>query len=659
MWPPMKASTKQYRQMANAIRALSMDAIEKAKSGHPGMPMGMADVATILFSEFLKFNPKAPDWPNRDRFVLSAGHGSMLLYSLLYLTGYRDISIDDIKSFRQLGSKTAGHPEVGFLDGIEMTTGPLGQGLASSVGMALAERVLNAKFGNKTVDHYTYVIAGDGCLMEGIAQEALSLAGHLNLNKLIILFDDNQISIDGPTDLAISDNYKLRLESCCWDTQEVDGHDHGQIRQAISNAKKSGKPSFIACKTIIGYGSPSKSGTAKCHGAPLGVEEIERTRKNLNWQHEPFTVPDEILGWWRDAGEASNENYNKWVEEHDNTLNNYINFDRSKPASELLKLKQIFTEDTKEEATRKTSGKIIAKLSTHLPQLIGGSADLTDSNNTKSTSMIVINKNNYDGNYIYYGIREHAMAAIMNGLALYKGFIPYAGTFLVFTDYCRPAIRLSALMQQQVIYVMTHDSIGLGEDGPTHQPVEHLSSLRAMPNLNVFRPADKIEALEAWQLAIESTTTPSLLSLTRQDLPLLRKAYTTENLSAKGAYIMAEGRGQLEVTIFATGSEVEIALNVRNLLHAKNIGCRVISMPCMELFDQQPKKYKESLLDNNSIKVAIEAACKHGWGKYIGTDGIFIGMSDFGSSGPAKELYKHFGITVENTFEMIMARYKA
>lgn len=621
--------------MANAIRFLSLDAVERANSGHPGMPMGMADVATVLFSKFFKFDPKNPYWPNRDRFILSAGHGSMLLYSLLYLTGYEDIALDDLKNFRQLASKTAGHPEYGILAGVETTTGPLGQGLANAVGIAISERMLNAR--DSKTNHHTYVIVGDGCLMEGISQEAISLAGHLKLNKLIVLFDDNKISIDGPTSLTISDDVLARFKACGWNVASVDGHNYQEIEEALGRAQNSDKPSLIACSTIIGYGSPNKGGTEHCHGAALGDKEVLEVRKNLNWPYPAFEIPDDILKLWRGLGCRNTEKQQ----------------DADRSDWSLKDLKAKFAAELPKMSTRKASGLVLEKLSQSLPNLLGGSADLTGSNVTNSANLKAIKAEDFSGRYIYYGVREHAMAAIMNGIALYKAFLPYAGTFLVFSDYCRPAIRLSCLMELQVFYVMTHDSIGLGEDGPTHQAVEHLSSLRAMPNLYVFRPACPIETAECYELALRLTKSPSLFSLTRQDVPALRSD-VEENLSQHGAYIIAEYQGDLKVTIFATGSEVSIALAAQKELHSQNIGTRVISMPCFELFDQQDERYQDKLLNNYSLKVAIEAGGKQSWEKYLGKKGIFIGMESFGSSAPARDLYQHYGITKENVVNQIL-----
>jgi transketolase len=630
--------------LANAIRALSMDAVEKANSGHPGMPMGMADVATVLFTEFLKFNPKDPHWPDRDRFVLSAGHGSMLLYSLLYLTGYPDMTLDEIKNFRQWGAKTAGHPEFGHATGIETTTGPLGQGITNAVGMALAERMLAARHPG-SVDHHTYVIAGDGCLMEGISQEAISFAGHLKLNKLIVLWDDNSISIDGAVELSSSEDQLKRFQAAGWNTLAIDGHNEDQIRDALTKAQKSDKPIMIACKTVIGYGAPKKAGTSGCHGSPLGAEEIKGARQKLNWSYEPFDIPADILAAWRKAGERSLDAYKAWK--------SYPQKDKIDIKEAVAKYKaELFAKQPK-EATRQSSGNALEMLCAALPELIGGSADLTGSNLTKTKAMQAVKAPDYSGSYIYYGIREHAMGAIMNGIALHGGFIPYSGTFLVFTDYCRPAIRLSALMQQRVIYVMTHDSIGLGEDGPTHQPVEHLASLRVIPNLLVMRPADAVETLECWQIALESTTAPSILALSRQAVPAIRKD-GSENLSAKGGYIISPAENP-KVTIMATGTEVAIAIEAQAKLKAEGIAADVVSLPCFELFDKQPEAYKKSVL-RAKLRVGVEAALKQGWESYLGENGIFIGMEGFGASAPAPELYKQFGITADNIVKKVKER---
>jgi len=659
--PP--SSDPSVRELANAIRALAMDAVEKANSGHPGMPMGMADVATALFANHLNFDPAHPDWPNRDRFILSAGHGSMLQYALLYLTGYEDITLDEIKNFRQLGARTAGHPEFGHAAGIETTTGPLGQGLANAVGMALAERMLAARFGD-IVNHYTYVIAGDGCLMEGISQEAISLAGHLKLNKLIVLWDDNKISIDGPTSLATSEDQLKRFEASGWNIQSVDGMDYDAVNRAIANAKKSALPAMIACRTTIGFGAPTKAGTAGSHGSPLGKSEIEGARKNLGWEYAPFELPAPILSSWRDIGKRGAKTYAEWTKKYNAASEKHAEFERLMRhelpgiwVETLNAFKKKLAETQPNEATRKSSENVLEALVPVIPELLGGSADLTGSNNTKTKAMQPVTAANYGGRYIYYGVREHAMGAVMNGLALHGGFIPYGGTFMVFTDYCRPAIRLSALMKQRVIYVMTHDSIGLGEDGPTHQPVEHLASLRAIPDLYVFRPADAMETAECWALAIAMDNAPSILSLTRQNLPSLRKAYTEDNFCARGGYVISEAAGA-KVTLIATGSEVSLAVDAQKLLAEKNIPARVVSMPCWELFDTQPEAYRKSVL-GTCLKVAIEAAGGFGWERYIGQDGIFIGMNGFGASAPAKDLYKHFGITAEHVVEAVQKRLKA
>ncbi len=647
------------RDMANALRALAMDAVEKAKSGHPGMPMGMADVATVLFTQFLKFDPSDPAWPDRDRFVLSAGHGSMLLYALLYLTGYEDIDIQQISEFRQLGSRTAGHPEYGLAGGIETTTGPLGQGLANGVGMALAERMLAAHYGEEIVSHYTYVIAGDGCLMEGVSQEAISLAGHLRLNKLIILFDDNGISIDGPTDLATSDDQCGRFAASGWATWRVDGHDAEAVSEAIAAAKKSDRPSLIACQTVIGYGAPTKQGTAATHGSPLGGEEVASARKQLGWHHEPFTIPSEILTAWRQAGASGAAEHANWRERAASLgAAKRSEFDRVVRGGlpdgwqdKLDAFKRTMVDDSPKLATRQASQKVLEILVGAIPELIGGSADLTGSNLTHIDGMKIVTKDDYSGNYVYYGVREHGMAAAMNGIAQHGGFVPYGGTFLVFTDYCRPAIRLSALSGNRVIYVMTHDSIGLGEDGPTHQPVEHLASLRAIPNLLVFRPADTVETAECWALALTAKSSPSVIALTRQGVPALRTEHTDENLCARGGYVLAEAEATRQVTLLATGSEVSLAMDARDLLAQDDIGAAVVSMPCWELFDAQETAYRDSVLGVGVPRVAVEAAARLGWDRYIGANGTFVGMSSFGVSAPASALYENFGITAKAAAE--------
>jgi transketolase len=653
-----------HNELANAIRALAMDAVEQANSGHPGMPMGMADVATVLYRDFLKFHPRQPDWPDRDRFVLSAGHGSMLQYALLHLTGYPDMTLQEIRNFRQLGAKTAGHPEYGHASGIETTTGPLGQGLANAVGMALAERMLEARFGEALVNHHTYVIAGDGCLMEGISQEAISLAGHLKLNRLIVLFDDNGISIDGPTSLTISEDTPKRFESAGWYVQSIDGHDPQAIHAAISNARKSDKPSMIACKTTIAYGAPTKAGSEKSHGSPLGKEEIMGARTKLNWSHAPFEVPKPVLDAWRGFSAHGERAFAEWEKRlKDAPREQRAEVERMTQGrlpenwkKSLQAFKRIISENKPNEATRKSSQETLELLTAALPELIGGSADLTGSVNTKTKKLEPVKPGSFGGRYIYYGVREHAMAAIMNGIALHGGFIPYGGTFLVFTDYCRPSIRLSALMGRRVIYVMTHDSIGLGEDGPTHQPVEHLASLRAIPNLNVFRPCDAVETLECWELAVEAKATPSILSLTRQNVPALRTSYEEENRCARGGYVISPAEGD-RVTLIATGSEVSLAVEAQKLLAEKGVAARVVSMPCWELFDRQDAAYKQSVL-GSGLKVAIEAASGFGWERYIGSEGIFIGMPGFGASAPAKDLYKHFGITAEKVAEAVQEKLR-
>ncbi len=653
--PAGDAAAVPHADMANAIRALAMDAVEAAKSGHPGMPMGMADVATVLFTRHLKFDPAHPDWPDRDRFVLSAGHGSMLLYALLYLTGYEDMTLEQLRDFRQLGARTAGHPEYGHATGIETTTGPLGQGLANAVGMALAERLLAERFGGAAVDHHTYVIAGDGCLMEGISHEAISFAGHLKLDRLIVLFDDNSISIDGPTDLSVTDDQLARFAASGWAVQAVDGHDPEAVDVAIAAAKAADKPSLIACKTTIAYGAPTKAGTSGAHGSPLGADEIAGAREALGWPHPPFEIPGDILAAWRAAGGRGAEPRAAWqtriaaldAETRDT-------FERLQSgalpegfAAAIEGVKRLAAEEKPKQATRVSSGNTLDALAEVMPELVGGSADLTGSNNTKAASEGVVAPGSFPlPAYVYYGVREHGMAAVMNGLALHKGVVPYGGTFLVFTDYARPSIRLSALMGLRVIYVMTHDSIGLGEDGPTHQPVEHLAALRAIPGLNVYRPADLSETAECWALALESADAPSVLALTRQGLPELRDAYTDENRCARGAYVLAEAEGSRAVTLLATGSEVEIAMAAREMLQAEGIGAAVVSMPCWELFAAQDAGYQAAVLgDEGGVRVAVEAAVEFGWERWIGPKGAFIGMRSFGASAPAGELYKHFGIT--------------
>jgi transketolase len=659
-------SKNNYTNLANAIRFLSIDAVQKANSGHPGMPMGMADVTTILFQKFLKFNPHNPSWFDRDRFVLSAGHGSMLLYSALYLSGYESISIEDIKNFRQLDSICAGHPEYEKDSGIETTTGPLGQGIANAVGFSIAEEIGRAKFGDKICNHKTYVVAGDGCLMEGISHEAMSLAGHLKLKNLVLFFDNNSISIDGKTNLTISDDYKKRFASYNWDLIEINGHDYNQILKAINKVQKAKKPTVISCKTIIGYGSPNKNNTAGVHGSPLGVSEIELVRKKIKWPYAPFEIPKNILEEWRKLiinGKKHEENWKKHFNKLDkNKTEEFLRISSGnlpKSFNEKIQLiKNKFFENSKPTATRKSSEACLEEITKFMPELIGGSADLTGSNNTKSSTQKIIKTNNFDGSYIHYGVREHGMCGIMNGLALHQNAIPYGGTFLIFSDYCKPSIRLAALMKQRVIYVLTHDSIGLGEDGPTHQPIEQLFSLRSIPNLNVFRPADSIETLEAWELALKSNSSPSVLALTRQDLPMVRKEKSKENLTQYGGYILSDSNNEnSNLTIIATGSEVEIALDVQKKLNDQRINSKVISMPCLELFEKQSKEYKEKILGKNSFKVTIEAGITNGWEKYT-SHGISFGINSFGKSAPYKKIYKYFGLTSENITSEIQKKYK-
>ena len=645
----------EHNRMANAIRFLSADAVEKANSGHPGMPMGMADVATVLYTKFLKFDPKHPNWPDRDRFILSAGHGSMLLYSLLHLTGYEDFGLDQIKNFRQMGFRTAGHPEYGHGAGIETTTGPLGQGIATSVGFALGERIMNARFGNDVVDHFTYVIAGDGCLMEGISQEAISMAGHMKLSKLIVLFDDNGISIDGPTSLSTSEDHKKRFEAAGWDVQQIDGHDPVAIEAAIAKAKTTGTPSMIACKTEIGFGAPTKGGTSATHGSPLGATELAGAREKLGWTAEPFDIPADILDAWRNAGARGKADFDAWGSRFENLEATLKDEFERRVEGKLPEnwidafngYKKQITAELPKVATRKSSQNVLEVLTKAIPEMIGGSADLTGSNNTKTGVQAPITAaGDYHGGYIYYGIREHGMAAAMNGLALHGGVLPYGGTFLVFTDYCRPAIRLSALMNQRVVYVMTHDSIGLGEDGPTHQPVEHVASLRAMPNVTVIRPADAVETAEAWAMAITNETGPTVMALTRQNLPTLRTEYREDNLVARGGYVISDCDGDRQVTLIATGSEVEIAVNAQAKLKADGINAAVVSLPSWELFDAQSPAYRKEVLGDKP-RIAIEALSVFGWEKYVGDNGKVIGMHGFGASAPAEVLYEHFGITAE------------
>ena len=645
--------SKQNRDLANSIRFLSIDAVEKANSGHPGLPMGMADVATILFKYYLKFNPKNPNWMNRDRFVLSAGHGSMLLYSLLYLTGYKSISLNSIKNFRQLNSICAGHPEYEPNSGIETTTGPLGQGIANAVGFALAEEILKKKFGKNIINHKTYVLAGDGCLMEGISHEALSLAGHLKLKNLIMLFDNNSISIDGPTSLAVSDNYKKRFNSYGWDFIEIDGHNEKQIIKALKKAQKAKRPTTISCKTTIGYGSPNKSGTESAHGSPLGKDEIVLVRKKLKWNYEPFKVPEKILEEWKKIGNKGANEEIKWKKTY-KRKKNLIEKTFSNNFNKIFEIeKQNVINNLETIATRKASEKILSKLVEKNKALIGGSADLSGSTNAKTKNHQIIKPGNFIGNYIHYGVREHAMSGVMNGLALHSGLIPYGGTFLIFSDYCKPSIRLSAFMKQRVIYVMSHDSIGLGEDGPTHQPIEQLSGLRSIPNLNVFRPADTTETLECWQLALENTNTPSVIALTRQKLEQVRKEFVKENKCFKGAYELSRNNEKVDLTILASGSELTLALEVSHKLATQNTYSKVISVPCLNYFEKQSNDYKEKILNETKYKVSIEAAATDCWKKFVGNNGLCFGIDNFGKSAPYKDAFKHFGLTSDNIVKKI------
>ncbi len=658
-------SQERTRKLANAIRVLSMDGVQAANSGHPGAPMGMADIATVLFSQFLKFDASEPNWPDRDRFVLSNGHGSMLIYSLLYLNGYPKITLDNLKNFRKVGSPCAGHPEHGMLPGIETTTGPLGQGIANAVGMAIAERILNARFGDELVDHKTYVFAGDGCLMEGISHEAISLAGHLKLNKLILLYDDNHISIDGATALSDSTDPVKRFEAAGWATRRCDGHNAQEIADALTWAQKSDKPVMIACRTIIGFGAPKKAGTAKAHGEALGPEEVLAAKKQLGWpSEEAFFVPEDLLAEWRQIGARGKAAAKAWQERKNASAKNN-DFDAAMkgdvPAAVIAALQAVKKKASDEKpsvATRKASEMALEAINANWPLTIGGSADLTPSNNTKTKDLKDITPEDFSGRYLHYGIREHGMAAAMNGMALHGGIVPYGGTFMVFSDYCRPSIRLASLMGIRVAFVMTHDSIGLGEDGPTHQPVEHLAALRAIPGLRVFRPCDVVETAECWELTVACKEHPSLLALSRQNLPTYRTTHTDENLSAKGAYVIAEAAGA-KVTLLATGSEVEIAFKAKELLAAENIPARVVSMPSWELFEQQSATYRDTVLGPGTVKVAVEAGVRLGWDRYIGPNGVFVGMHEFGASGPYKDVYKHFGITAEHVAEAAKSALKA
>jgi transketolase len=655
----------QHDHMANAIRALAMDAVEQAKSGHPGLPMGAADIATVLFTQVMKFDPNDTAWPDRDRFVLSAGHGSMLLYAVLHLLGYPHMTMAEIKRFRQSGSLTPGHPESHVTPGVETTTGPLGQGLANAVGMAIAEAHLAAEFGKDIVDHHTYVLASDGDLMEGISQEAIALAGHLKLNKLVVLFDDNGISIDGPLSLADSVDQVKRFEAAGWAATRVDGHDPEAIARALEKARTSSKPSLIACKTTIGFGAPTKAGSEKSHGSPLGADEIKGARERLGWTAPAFEVPADVLASWRSAGQRAATHHQAWKQrlaalpaekraQFERRLSSKIETD--KLAAAVRGLKETFAKTPKEIATRAASELALDALVPAIPDLVGGSADLTGSNNTKTKGMAVMSSADYGGRFIHFGVREHAMAAAMNGMALHGGVVPYSGTFLVFSDYCRPAIRLAALMGQRVIHVMTHDSIGLGEDGPTHQPVEHLAALRAIPNLNVYRPCDTVETAECWQLAIESEHAPSVLALTRQNLPQLRQGVDADNPCAAGAYEIAPAHGKAEVSLFASGSEVAIAIAAQRLLAERGVAARVVSVPCLDRFLAQTAELHRSVIGDAPVNVAVEAGVRQGWDAVIGTEGAFVGMSSFGASAPYQELYRHFGITPEKVAEAALAK---
>ncbi len=655
-------------RMANAIRALAMDAVEAARSGHPGMPMGMADAATVLFTRYLKFDASAPDWPDRDRFVLSAGHGSMLLYALLHLTGYPDMTMDEIRRFRQLGSRTAGHPEYGHAAGIETTTGPLGQGIAAAVGMALAERMLAARFGDAAVDHRTWAIASDGDLMEGVSHEAASLAGHLGLGKLIVLFDDNSISIDGPTALSVGDDVPARFRAYGWHTVAADGHDMDSVAAAIDTALADERPSLIACRTVIGFGAPNKAGTAGAHGAPLGAEEIAGAREALGWDLPPFAVPDDVLAAWRAAGARSGPARAAWRARIDALpADRRAAFNRAmagEPADVWKAALDAHVDELIEaaprRATRQSSGAVLNVVAPLLPELVGGSADLTGSNNTLFEGVGIVTGDDFSGRYIHYGVREHGMAAAMNGMALHGGILPYAGTFLIFSDYLRPALRLAALMGKQAIYVLTHDSIGLGEDGPTHQPVEHLASLRAMPNLCVFRPADAVETAECWAAALAHRGGPSVLALTRQALPALRGPDHDKGLGAKGGYVLVPASGGApRVALLATGSEVSIAVEAGKILEGEGIPTQVSSLPCWELFDEQPAAWREAVLGGDAVRVGVEAACRLGWERYLGPDGGFVGMTGFGASAPHGDLYRHFGLTPGAVADAARARLTA
>ncbi|HJM78233.1 MAG TPA: transketolase [Candidatus Pelagibacter bacterium] len=644
---------KENKILANALRFLSIDAVQKANSGHPGMPMGMADVVTILFKYFLKFNPKNPSWLNRDRFVLSAGHGSMLLYSLLYLTGYKSISLKNIKNFRQLNSICAGHPEYETNTGIETTTGPLGQGISNAVGFAIAEQILKKKIGKEVINHKTYVLAGDGCLMEGISHEAMSLAGHLKLNNLVMLFDNNSISIDGPTSLTVSDNFKKRFESYGWNYLSIDGHNEKEILNALKKSQTSKKPTVISCKTKIGYGSPNKSGKASSHGSPLGEDEVKLVRKKLNWKYKKFEIPKYILNEWRKIGNKGINFESRWNKIYKRKKSKIEKILKNNFSKSIKNEKINATKEIKSLATRKSSELMLNALTKNNNTLIGGSADLAGSNNTKTKHHKIIKPNDFGGNYIHYGVREHAMCGIMNGLSLHSKFIPYGGTFMIFSDYCKPSIRLSAMMKQRVIYVMTHDSIGLGEDGPTHQPIEQLSGLRAIPNLNVLRPADRTETIECWELSLKNSSTPSILSLTRQNLNPIRKKYSKINRCAFGAYEVLRTNNKIKLTILASGSEVNLAIDTSHKLAKYKIYSKVISVPSHELFELQSKSYKNRILNESKYKISIEAGSTDCWKKFVGENGVSFGIDIFGKSAPCKDVYKYFGLKTENIINKI------
>ena len=656
--------TVSHNDMANAIRFLSVDAIENARAGHPGTPMGAADEATVLFSRYLKFDPAAPTWPDRDRFILSSGHACLLLYSLLYLTGYEEMTLEQLRSVRQFGSKTPGHPEYDPATGVETTTGPLGQGLATGVGMALAERLLNARFGDNVVDHYTYVLAGDGCLMEGISHEAISFAGHLGLSKLIVLWDDNRCTDDGITDLSVSDDQLTRFRACGWHVQSVDGHNPAAVSAAIETARRVERPSLIGCRTTIGYGAPTKAGTRSTHGAPLGEAEIALARDNLGWPHPPFVVPADVLSAWRAAAARGAQARQSWEarlaaleparrDEFKRMVSGTLS-DGWQDALEAYKRR--IGEERPTWSTANASGEALEVLTAAIPELIGGSADLSGSVRTKTQCIEPITPGDFTGRYFHYGVREHAMAAAMNGMALHGGIVPYSGTFVVFSDYMRPAMRLAAMMKQRVIYVLTHDSIGMGGGGPTHQPVEHLPALRAMPNLNVLRPADAVETAECWAIALSDEDTPSALVLTKQDLPAVRTVHVENNLCARGAYVLAEADGARAVTLLATGSEVSVALAARETLQAEGVPTAVVSMPCWERFDAQDETYRKTVLGEGTVRIAIEAAARLGWAEYLGDNGEFLGVDTYGASAPPEELFRHFGITPEYVVAAAQAR---